>query len=184
MNIVELNLTMPRRFEVFGEAFTAAQGRHIGQDDALRLTLPSGEARLFPHAVDVSQSIEYSRIHVLTGSKSNQALLFGGERALRLSPAGIEEEIATDRTWGMSEYWATEFLPCPYGALVVYESGVFLIDESLGIRWHVPKYINDFVQHVSERAITLLRDHEDEWTISLPDGRTSIPASELPKRSV
>ncbi|HEX4382204.1 MAG TPA: hypothetical protein VH083_04620 [Myxococcales bacterium] len=184
MNIRELNLTTPQGFEVFGAAFTAAEARHIGEDNALRLTLPSGEARIFPHAVDDSQSILYSRVHVLTGSKSNQALVFGGERALRLSGRGVEEEIATNRSCDMSEYFATEFFACADGTLIVYESGVFLIDESLVIRWHVLKYINDIVQQVSGKAINFLRDHEEEWSISLPDGLPSIPASELPKSTV
>jgi hypothetical protein len=174
MKAIEVNLASPQKIEVSGATFTLAREDFAGKDDALCLTLPSGEESRFLGAADVSELIDDPRIHILTGAKSDEVLIFGGERALRLSSQGVTGEIATFREWRFAEYFATDFFSCEGGMLIVYESGVMLVDEALAVRWHDPKYFNDIVHRVSNGVITLLRDEELEWTIALTDGATSI----------
>jgi hypothetical protein len=181
MRITELKLTSPQKLEVSGTVFTLSWERFANRDDALRLTSPTGEERHLVGVVDVSQQIDNPRIHILTGSSSDNVLVFGGEHALRLSNQGVEGEIATFRDWRNTELWSTEFFSCAEGMVSVYESGILLVDEALAVRWHDPKYLNDVVQRVSSNTITLLRDGEMQWTITLADGSASIPAHLFPR---
>ncbi len=134
-------------------------------------------------AVDVSERLLNPRVFVIEGASPDTFLLFGGEKLYWVSTTGVvRSEFATFREWGNEEYWVTEIVQQKAAIVIIYESGVLMIDEALQVRWHQPKYFNDNLVAVAGNALQFRRDGKDEWLIRLEDGGISPEKMARPLR--
>jgi hypothetical protein len=140
----------------------------------LVVAFDAGPAIHLEDAVDNGETTPEARVFAVSGTQPSKVFLIGGPKAYRISSSGSVEQ-TTDlwRRWEDSEYWSTEFLEAASGVLIVYEAGVLLLSEHLDVKWHQKKYFNDSLSGVEGNAVKFLRDHDQEWAISLNDGAVS-----------
>lgn len=158
------------------------RGRQIGtverrvtrdRDDGLSLHVGTGAHTELRAAVDVSEQLAKPRVFIIEGTPPSTFLLFGGERLYWVSTNGeVKSEIALFREWGWEEYWTTEFIQQQDAIVIIYESGVLMIDEALQIRWHKRKYFNDDLAAVEGTTLKFIRDGQEAWFMRLEDGTT------------
>jgi hypothetical protein len=145
-----------------------------GMDSAL-IHFNTGTHVELPAAVDVSQRLDCPRVFVVEGTPRDLFLLLGGEKAYRVSRAGLlMSEFKLFRDWFGTEYWTTRVISQPNGSLFIYEGGVVAIDATLQVRWHTSKHFNDYVVAIDKDTVLFSRDRDIEWSMSLQDGSTSL----------
>jgi hypothetical protein len=83
---------------------------------------------------------------------------------------------------GAAELTASEIIRHQDALIVIYESGVLMIDEALQVLWHQSKYFNDDFVAIEGRALKFSRDGQEEWLIRLEDGSVSPQALARPPR--
>jgi len=142
----------------------------------------SGRARLeigatsvvLDGVVDDAETTDRPRVFVVTGEPTDVMLLLGGTKIHRVDArGGVETPAALDRDTFDTEFWSLQLLVVESGVVVVYESGVVLLDRLLRLRWHIPKYYNDFLHKVEQGRLWFLEDHERPWSVDLTSGLKS-----------
>jgi hypothetical protein len=162
------------------------QGRQIGSIEArtcaggidcLGIRLECGVFLELSAAMDISEQLQAPRIFVIEGKPNETFAIFGGERIYWISTAGkVVKDFQTFRTYAEAEYWETKIINRPSDAVLIYESGVSVIDEDLRIRCHKIKFFNDFFAALEGDSITLLRDHDVKWRMQLVQENDSRPS--------
>lgn len=139
--------------------------------DCLRVRMPGHDEIVLRAAVDTTELLEWPRLFVITGRRSDEVLTFGGEFAYRLASDGrVRHALPTFRRRGEEEYWDTAIVEAGGALGVIYEAGVLLIDPSLEPRWHVRKRFNDFFRGVEGGLMLFDADHRDRWALRMEDG--------------
>jgi hypothetical protein len=175
MEWTEIELTGVQSLHFKGKRIGTAERRETrDRTDSLSLHLDTAQRVELRAAVDVSERLSNPRVFVIEGTSSDTFLLFGGERLYWVSTSGeVRSEFATLRAWGNEEYWVTEIVQQHAAIVIIYESGVLMIDEALQVRWHQPKYFNDDLVAVAGNALHFRRDGDEEWLMRLEDGGIS-----------
>ncbi len=148
-----------------------------GRSDGLRITFPLGARLELPNAVDVSEQIDEPRIHYVVARHIDKIFIFGGKVAYWIDQkANLVNELPTHRTLGDEKYWSITPLLWREGeAIFVYEGGVLAIDKNLELRWHIRKNYSDLLGETSRDWITLVRNQEECYDLSLKTGAISNP---------
>lgn len=171
---VELTGIQPLHFK--GRRIGTAERRAAwgSRVDSLALRFDTGVDVELRAAVDVSERLSAPRIYVIEGTSPDTFLLFGGEKLYWVSMDGqVKSELATFRECGDEEYWVTEIIQRQDAIVIVYESGVLMIDEALQVRWSQIKYLNDDLVAIEGNALKFSRDGAEEWILRLEDGSIS-----------
>jgi hypothetical protein len=185
MEWIEVELTGVEPLHFKGRRIGTAERRDAwgSRIDSLALRFDTGAHAELRAAVDVSELLSNPRIFVIEGTSLDTFLLFGGERMYWVSAnEAVKSELATFRASGSEEYWVTEIIRHQDALIVIYESGVLMIDEALQVLWHQSKYFNDDFVAMEGRALKFSRDGQEEWLIRLEDGSVSPQDLERPPR--
>jgi hypothetical protein len=143
MEWTEIELAGIRPLHFKGRRVGTAERRDAWDSriDSLMLRFDTGAHAELRAAVDVSERLANPRVFVIEGTSPDTFLLFGGERMYLVSTNGeVKSEFATFREWGYEEYWVTDIIQQQAAIVIIYESGVLMIDEALQVRWHKFKY--------------------------------------------
>jgi hypothetical protein len=147
---------------------SSSYGKALVELNSTRVTLDN--------VVDDGETTETPRIFKLTGAPSDALLLLGGTNVYRIDSTGKAALTTTlNRDTVNTEFWNLQLIASQQGALIIYESGIALIDSLLKQKWHVPKRYNDFFSKLENNRLWLLEDHELLWFVDLSTGTRSRP---------
>jgi hypothetical protein len=173
----EIPLTRPPLTLEFGpgdRAELAVRNRRTAGGDFsadLLVTVRKGLSIELRDVVDDGETTLGTRVFAVQGSAPDRLFLIGGPTAYRISSAGaVERKVDLLRRWQDAEHWTTELVTVTAGLLIVYEAGVLLLTDELDLRWHQAKYFNDTLARVEDDVAVFVRDHDQEWRVSLKDG--------------
>lgn len=126
----------------------------------------NGVAHHLPEVVDTSQGPREHRVWLLMSDRDESVAIFGGLIAYWLdSSHQLASKEKLFREASDEEYWELKAVLLPRGALVVYEGGVMLLEESLKVRWHIRKRYNDSVELVENGCVHFLSETGERWFI-------------------
>lgn len=136
----------------------------------LRASFENEKVLDLPNAVDVSEMLDAPRVFVIEGRRSDHVCLIGGPQAYSISNVGgIERTERLFREDRLAEYWSTLLFNRQEDLLVVYESGVLVLDDLFRVQLHHRKMVNDVLSNLGKSRISFVRDHETQWFMDLPD---------------
>lgn len=171
MRPIEIELAGVQPLYFRGERIGTVERRETrDRPDSLAIHFETGTNRVLPAAVDVSEQLSTPRVFIIEGRSPDTFMLFGGERLYWVSPDGDTRSEKLFRERGWEEYWTTEIIEQQRAAIIIYESGVIMIDEALQVRWHARKYFNDSFIAVEGSVLRFRQDGQDEWSIRIEDG--------------
>ncbi|MBA5871845.1 MAG: hypothetical protein GDA68_17905 [Nitrospira sp. CR2.1] len=147
----------------------------------LHVSCENGNVLELPDAVDAGEMLDDPRVFVLEGRRIDHVCLIGGAQTYSISSiGGIEKSERLFRENRFTEYWNTLLFDRQDDLLIVYESGVLILDDLFRVRFHQKKMINDVLSNVGKNRLTFVRDHETEWSMDLPDVRSEGEQHEVP----
>jgi hypothetical protein len=139
--------------------------------DSARLCFINNVCIDLEKVVDVGEALDAPRVFTVEGEPNDSFLMFGSEVVYWLSiNGGHRNVLKLYREYQFAEYWKTQFVDNDLGLFIVYEAGVLLVDRSLQVRWHVPKYFNDELVGVEPGRLWFLQDHDIKWAMRMQDG--------------
>src|SRR5262245_40370271 len=174
MKVVEIALSGRQTLQFHGRTIATMEVCDCNAlINCLALHFSNGSELVLPAAVDVSEQLDRPRIFLFEGTDRNMFMVFGGEKTYWITTEGrVKDVYPLFREKGYEEYWTTRIIESGDRLVIIYESGVLLIDASLRVCWHVRKYFNDeFVG--SEGGLLKFVVEDTEWTMRLDDGSTS-----------
>lgn len=146
----------------------------------LRVACENGKVLELPDAVDAGEMLDDPRVFVIEGRRIDHVCLIGGAQTYSISSlGGIEKTGRLFREDSLTEYWTTLLCEKQDDLLIIYESGVLILDDLFHVRFHQKKMINDVLINVGKNSLTFVRDHETEWSMDLPDVLSSGQQSEV-----
>ena len=146
----------------------------------LRVSFEGDRLLELPDAVDVSQALDDPRVFVIEGRRADHVFLFGGKQIYSIgSVGGIERTLRLFREDDLTEYWDTLLFDRQDTLLVVYESGVLVLDDLFHVRFHQKKLINDVLANLEKNRLMFVRDHETEWYLDLSGGTAEEERSRI-----
>lgn len=189
MNWVQLQLrgrvTLP--FVGDKQCFARLAGNELGSPDRRDLVVETGlyQATTLSRVVDTDQALAMPRVLVIQGSEPSELFLFGGEMAYWLTSDGkIAGEAPTYRDYRIDDLWSLEIIPFGENLIVVYETGLLVINEALELKWQRRKYIGEHLHLVNDDKVQLVDEgpHGDQFvTFRFSNGDVlSAPANWRP----
>jgi hypothetical protein len=130
----------------------------------------SGLELILFDAVDDGQTVNSPTLAVILGEPLNVIRTFGGQNSYKISSSlEILEKTTILRHRDYEEYWTAQFMETNFGIVVVYESGIMLINRKLDIVWHQSKYFNESVK-LSGSELNIVEDSGKSYYIRISDG--------------
>jgi len=172
MRVAEISLSKPETLAITdSDSVVVSRERREGRDDWLRLVFSDGTIEMLPGAVDITEQLLYPRILTIRGSHSDIMAIVGGENVFKLqrNKATLAAHLFRDVSY--LEYWAISALDLGLSTLLIYESGLALVDDLISVVWQHPKTFDERFEGVLDGKAIISTDDNTKYLIDLETGK-------------